>query len=152
MRGDSRGKKRSEEAKNFGVAIDAPHAARAPIMERTAEEARRHALKGTVIVTVGVLWLTPDSLLVKIAQTDNALSGRGGLEVLFWRLLFYGLVVAAGFYVWTARTGREPVLDQIRRTGKLGLLAGFVQVQTMLLLLLLLLLLLTSGRTDARQP
>jgi len=105
-------------------------------MDAAAE--RRRALKGTALVCGGVLWLTPDSLLIKLA-TRGAASQIGTMEVLFWRLLLYGLVVAAGYTAWAARTGRPQLLASIRRTGRLGALVllfqtlgnlGFVQAQS----------------------
>jgi drug/metabolite transporter (DMT)-like permease len=45
---------------------------------------RSQQLRGTLIVLVGVLWLTPDSLLIKKVNLS------GGWEALLWRHVFYG--------------------------------------------------------------
>ena len=50
----------------------------------------------------GVLWLSPDSLLIKLVESD------GGWETLFWRHVFYALTMTAGILAhgtwWTPRT------------------------------------------------
>lgn len=61
----------------------------------------RHHLKGTLIVIGGVLWLSPDSALIKLVESD------GGWETLFWRHVFYALTMTVGILAhgtwWTPR-------------------------------------------------
>jgi drug/metabolite transporter (DMT)-like permease len=119
-----------------------------PRLADAALQQRKHELKGTLIVFGGVLWLTPDSLLVKQAQLGIAT----GTEVLFWRNAIYGVVVALVFTAWTWRKQRRLLPDaagwcsapaavaaQVRATGWLGLLVtggqslsntGFVLAQS----------------------
>ncbi len=70
-------------------------------------------LYGTLLTVAGVLILTPDGLLVRLANLDS-------WTLLFWR----GLLFAAGilgFYVLRFRTG---VVDRIRAMGWRGLQAA----------------------------
>ena len=106
------------------------------------ERARRH-LRGTVIVCVGVLWLTPDSVLIKLAEREVAQGllpsggsssgsspaqqqGSGGWDTLFWRQLIYGVTMACGLLLHASRspmTGGGCVgalAARVRATGRLG--------------------------------
>eukprot|EP01045_Picozoa_sp_COSAG04_P012913 COSAG04_NODE_889_length_9610_cov_13.087898_2_plen_271_part_00 len=107
------------------------------------ERARRH-LRGTIIVFVGVLWLTPDSVLIKLAERevaqdlrlsgsssgDGARQGSGGWDTLFWRQLIYGVTMTCGLLLHASRM-RSPagggcvgaLAARVRATGRLGLWA-----------------------------
>jgi len=66
-----------------------------------------------VITTAGVLVITPDSLLVRLIETDV-------WSLLFYRGLFVALALAAFFAI---RYGRE-MPSFIRAVGRVGILAG----------------------------
>jgi drug/metabolite transporter (DMT)-like permease len=70
-------------------------------------------LRGLVITTAGVLVITPDSLLVRLIETDV-------WSLLFYRGLFVALALAAFFAI---RYGRE-MPSFIRAVGRVGILAG----------------------------
>lgn len=68
-------------------------------------------LKGVLIAGLGVLCLTPDSLLVRLASADD-------WTVLFWRGLLTGLTVLVGLAI----IQRDTFIPQVRAIGKPGLL------------------------------
>lgn len=95
-------------------------------------------LKGTLIVVCGVLWLSPDSMLIKLVESD------GGWETMFWRHVFYALTMTIGILAhctwWPPRAAdgikrgwavprafavwRERIVD----TGRYGVVWILVQV------------------------
>ena len=70
-------------------------------------------LRGLAITATGVLVITPDSLLVRLIETD------------VWSLLFYrGLFVAMALSAFFAVHYRRETLGFIRAVGRVGILAG----------------------------
>eukprot|EP01043_Picozoa_sp_COSAG02_P018050 COSAG02_NODE_832_length_16660_cov_16.228006_13_plen_324_part_00 len=83
----------------------------------------------------GVLWLTPDSLLIKLVESD------GGWETMFWRHVFYAVAMTAGILAhgawWTPQVDGGKVgwmhpfvvwKDRIVGTGRYGIVWIMVQV------------------------
>jgi len=71
-------------------------------------------LKGILLTLLGVLFVVPDSLFVRLIVAD-------ALTVAFWRLLGAGIAIAAGLLVWQGAAPFRVVL----RTGRVGLIYGF---------------------------
>jgi len=71
-------------------------------------------LKGILITTLGVIILSPDALLVRLADSDT-------WTILFWR----GLLFALGISIILFITYRSTVLRQFLKIGKVGILLGF---------------------------
>ena len=82
-------------------------------------------LRGLAITATGVLVITPDSLLVRLIETD------------VWSLLFYrGLFVAVALFAFfTIRFGRE-MPSFIRAVGRVGILAGCLSAVSNILFVL----------------
>lgn len=72
-------------------------------------------LKGLLITLLGVFILSPDALLVRLANSDT-------WTILFWR----GLLFALGIFLVVLITSRSDTLQQFKRIGKRGLLLGFM--------------------------
>jgi drug/metabolite transporter (DMT)-like permease len=72
-------------------------------------------LKGILITVLGVIILSPDAVLIRLADSD-------GWALLFWRGLSYAIGV--GFIVWMMH-GSQAV-NVCRKIGKGGLLIGFL--------------------------
>lgn len=84
----------------------------------------------------GVLWLTPDSLLIKLVESD------GGWETMFWRHVFYAVTMTVGILAhgawWTPEVDGGNVgcvlhalvvwKDRIVGTGRYGIVWVVVQV------------------------
>lgn len=70
--------------------------------------------KGLLITTLGVLFIVPDSLFVRLIETDM-------LTVAFWRNLTSGIVATVGLLI----LARGRVWGSIRATGWQGLVYGF---------------------------
>ena len=70
-------------------------------------------LKGLLIAFFGILILTPDAILVRLADSNS-------WTVLFWR----GIVFAAGIIVILLITYRSRALNEIINIGKGGVLIG----------------------------
>lgn len=60
-------------------------------------------LKGLLITTLGVLFLVPESLMVRLIGTD-------GLTIAFWKVLLSGLIVGAGVLVLDGPAGFRRVV------------------------------------------
>ena len=94
-----------DRSKTRREAKEAADAAQPPVadaaVETESQQASRQHLKGTLIVFFGVLWLTPDSLLIKLVASD------GGWETMFWRHVFYASTMTIGLLAhaawWTPR-------------------------------------------------
>ncbi len=72
--------------------------------------------KGTIYCVVGVLALTPDSLLVR------KVSHLPDFTVQFYRFLFYGVAIGI-FFVFQER---EKTIQKFKEIGKIGFAAGLV--------------------------
>lgn len=72
-------------------------------------------LKGLLITILGVFILSPDALLIRLANSDT-------WTILFWR----GLLFALGITVIIFLTYRSTALRQFIKIGKTGLLLGFL--------------------------
>ena len=70
-------------------------------------------IKGLLIAFVGVLILTPEGILVKLANSDS-------FTILFWRGLFLTLSILLILFI----SYRSDALNQIKGIGKEGLLIG----------------------------
>ena len=70
-------------------------------------------LKGLLIAFFGVLVLTPEGILVKLANSDS-------FTILFWRGLFLTLSILVILLI----SYRSNALNQIKGIGKEGLLIG----------------------------
>ncbi len=70
-------------------------------------------LKGILITVSGVLILSPDSLLIRLIETDTC-------TLIFWR----GLLMAAGLTVLVALRSHQGVRNAFRAVGRKGLLVG----------------------------
>lgn len=71
--------------------------------------------KGLLITVLGVLILTPDSLLVRLISTD------------IWTLLFWrGLLTSMALAAWLAATYRRQAVAKLRATGLAGLCAAML--------------------------
>jgi drug/metabolite transporter (DMT)-like permease len=103
------------------------------------KQKQRLHLQGTLIVFLGVLWLTPDSLLIKLVESD------GGWETLFWRHVFYFATMTAGLLAHAAWSTPQAAgestscccqlpraariwMGQIKATGRFGAVWVAVQV------------------------
>ena len=71
-------------------------------------------LKGLLITVLGVFILSPDALLIRLANSDT-------WTILFWR----GLLFAFGIFLIIFLTYRSTTIRQFIKIGKLGLLLGF---------------------------
>lgn len=70
-------------------------------------------LKGLLIALAGVLVLSPDTLLIRLAEMDQ------------WAMLVYrGLMMALGMALITARFDPAPLAQQYLRIGRTGILAA----------------------------
>jgi drug/metabolite transporter (DMT)-like permease len=72
-------------------------------------------LKGLLITVLGVFILSPDALLVRLADSNT-------WTILFWR----GLLFAFGITLIIFLTYRSTTIRQFIKTGKQGLLLGFL--------------------------
>jgi len=72
-------------------------------------------LKGLLITLLGVFILSPDALLVRLADTDT-------WTILFWR----GLIFSFGITLIIIITYRNNAIKQFKVIGKRGLLLGFL--------------------------
>ncbi len=72
-------------------------------------------LKGLLITVLGVFILSPDALLVRLADSNT-------WTILFWR----GLLFAFGITLIIFLTYRSTTIRQFIKTGKRGLLLGFL--------------------------
>jgi len=70
-------------------------------------------IKGFVLTFLGVLFVVPDSLFVRLIAAD-------ALMIAFWRLTGAGLLIALGLLVWQGTAPFRAVL----RTGRVGLIYG----------------------------
>ncbi|MGB5865569.1 MAG: DMT family transporter [Sulfitobacter sp.] len=68
-------------------------------------------LKGLILTSLGVLFVVPDSLFVRLIDAD-------ALSIAFWRLLGAGGLIAAGLLVWQGTKPFRAVLG----TGSVGLI------------------------------
>ena len=69
--------------------------------------------KGLLITILGVVILSPDALLVRLANTNS-------WTILFWRGLFFALGITLVIFL----TYREKILQQFWRIGRRGVLLG----------------------------
>ena len=67
-------------------------------------------IKGLTIAALGVLFIVPDALLVKITSVDPVV-------FLFWR----GLLLALSFFVISWARYRSRLVPEIRKCGRKGL-------------------------------
>ncbi len=72
-------------------------------------------LKGLLIAFFGILILSPDAALVRLANSDS-------WTILFWRGIFF----AAGIIVILLITYRSKALNEVINIGKVGMLIGFL--------------------------
>ncbi len=72
-------------------------------------------LKGLLIAFFGILILSPDAALVRLANADS-------WTILFWRGIFF----AAGIIVILLITYRSKALNEVINIGKVGVLIGFL--------------------------
>lgn len=72
-------------------------------------------LKGLIITTLGVLILSPDALLIRLADSNT-------WTILFWR----GLLFALGITLVIFLTYRSTTLRQFFKIGKAGILLGII--------------------------
>ncbi|MEE9309870.1 MAG: DMT family transporter [Cocleimonas sp.] len=72
-------------------------------------------LKGLLITLLGVFILSPDALLIRLADSDT-------WTILFWR----GLLFAFGIVLIIFITYRRTTLQQFKNIGKRGILLGFL--------------------------
>jgi len=72
-------------------------------------------LKGLLITVLGVFILSPDALLVRLANSDT-------WTILFWR----GLLFALGITLITFLTYRSTTIRQFIKIGRRGVLLGFL--------------------------
>jgi drug/metabolite transporter (DMT)-like permease len=72
-------------------------------------------LKGLLIAFFGILILSPDAALVRLANSDS-------WTILFWRGIFF----AAGIIVILLITYRSKALNEVINIGKVGVLIGFL--------------------------
>ena len=78
-------------------------------------------IKGLTIAAVGVLFIVPDALLVKITSVDSVV-------FLFWR----GLLLALSFFVISWARYRSRLIPEIRKCGRKGLFcAGAFDISTL---------------------
>lgn len=70
-------------------------------------------LKGILITSLGVLFVVPDSLFVRLIEADP-------LTIAFWRLLNAGILIGAGLLLWQGTAPFRAVLG----TGRTGLVYG----------------------------
>ena len=71
-------------------------------------------LKGLLFALTGVLVLSPDTLLIRLADIEQ------------WSLLVYrGLLMALGMALISKHLDPAPLLTQYRNVGRLGILAAF---------------------------
>lgn len=70
-------------------------------------------LKGMVLTSLGVLFVVPDSLFVRLIDADP-------LTIAFWRLLNAGVMIAVGIFIWQGKAPFRAVLG----TGRVGLIYG----------------------------
>lgn len=66
-----------------------------------------------MLTSLGVLFVVPDSLFVRMLEAD-------ALTIAFWRLLNAGILIAAGLLIWQGTAPFKAVL----RTGRVGLIYG----------------------------
>ena len=71
-------------------------------------------LKGLLITLLGVFILSPDALLIRLANSDT-------WTILFWR----GLLFAFGITLVIFLTYRRTTIQQFKKIGKRGILLGF---------------------------
>ncbi len=72
-------------------------------------------LKGLLITLLGVFILSPDALLIRLADSDT-------WTILFWR----GLLFAFGIVLIIFITYRRTTLQQFKKIGKRGILLGLI--------------------------
>lgn len=72
-------------------------------------------LKGLLITLLGVFILSPDALLIRLADSDT-------WTILFWR----GLLFAFGITLIIFLTYRRTTIQQFKNIGKRGILLGFI--------------------------
>ena len=72
-------------------------------------------LKGLLITVLGVFILSPDALLIRLADSDT-------WTILFWR----GLLFALGITLIIFLTYRSTTIQQFTNIGKRGILLGFI--------------------------
>ena len=102
----------------------APSAGAAAVVEKTVGAQKvlvcglSPRLFGTLICLLGVLWLSPDTLLVRIVQEG----GANIWAVAFWRMVFF-----FGFALLAQLAVRGPRLDRaFRQSGWVGIMAGLM--------------------------
>lgn len=69
--------------------------------------------KGIMLTVLGVLFVVPDSLFVRLISAD-------ALTVAFWRIVSAGVLIALGLLVWQGTAPFRAVL----RTGRVGVIYG----------------------------
>jgi drug/metabolite transporter (DMT)-like permease len=69
--------------------------------------------KGILLTSLGVLFVVPDSLFVRVIAAD-------AITIAFWRLLNAGVLIALGVFVWQGAAPFRAVL----RTGWVGVIYG----------------------------
>ncbi len=72
-------------------------------------------LKGLLITILGVFILSPDALLIRLANSDT-------WTILFWR----GLLFSFGIFLVILLTYRNTTLQQFKNIGKRGIVLGFL--------------------------
>ena len=70
-------------------------------------------LKGILLTSLGVLFVVPDSLFVRLIEAD-------ALTIAFWRLLNSGILIAVGLLIWQGTAPFKAVMG----TGRVGLIYG----------------------------
>ena len=72
-------------------------------------------LKGISMAFLGVFILSPDALLIRLAEADS-------WPILFWRGIFYAL----GIIIILLITHQSKALNEVKKIGKDGLLIGIL--------------------------
>lgn len=69
--------------------------------------------KGILLTSLGVLFVVPDSLFVRLLDAD-------AMTIAFWRMLNSGVLIACGLFLWQGVTPFRAVLG----TGRVGVVYG----------------------------
>ena len=72
-------------------------------------------LKGILMSFIGVIILSPDSVLIRLADADS-------WTVLFWR----GLLMAIGVFILLLITYRSKTIKEFKKVGRGGLWIGWL--------------------------
>ena len=67
--------------------------------------------KGLILTTIGVLAIVPDSILIRLIQSDI-------LTITFWRALIPGIIISFGVIIFY----RKPTLSFVKSPGSSGII------------------------------